>query len=454
LDFYYTTATIKTVLDHPTRGSNQLFRAQVTSKQYVDIMKNPFAHTGRDSLIPSTPRYNMLRPNYAGQHVSSQLYPDPTVFGWKFTGSAEESRVEFFEKKMDTGDVVKLDFYYTTATIKTVLDHPTRGSNQLFRAQVTSKQYVDIMKNPRAHTGQGYRRKENRRTDRSIGNRKDKYDEFDRVPSIQNETDMGDTNTPDVSANATYYARDDNYDFKKQGHLNRRDQMSKLHQSSDYDRWKEAIKKEYAVIHAKFYVSLPKKMHRQAPPNGSRSGFNQRRGRQANPLPLPEQSTVMDIKAAENATLGTKYEATDPSLNMGRSSVRMERINGLKDDKQWKGDPVFEKKLYYRAEKVVNGEGCDEDSDEMMSEDENEGANEECGSLNEYKTAKIDQVKQYYSDLNEYITDPEEAEERLRSVKNKIHMSQTNADVDDVVKMFHSDLTHREIVDSTNMKCL
>ena len=414
-----------------------------------------YTPNGDSNHKPITPRYNGLRPDYAGQRVSLDQYPDPTAFGWKFTGSVQASLVEFFEKKMNIGGFVKLDFYYTTRTIKTVLHHPTSGKNQLFRAQVTPEQFVDIMKNPRAHTGQGYRRHENRPTDNNINNEEKEDEEFDRLPLVENQTgneaeaEMGDTNASEVSVPATYYARDDNYDFKRQGHQNRRDQMSKLQQSNDYAEWKEANKKEYAVIHAKFYVSIPKRMYQRAPPNTARGGSKQRRGKQIDPLALPEQSTVMDIKAAENATLGTKYEATGAPQKIARSFVRMERINGLKDDKDWKGDPVFEKKLYYRAENVVNGQGFGDDSDEM-SEDENEEVVQN-PPLSEYKTEKIDQVKQYHSELSVYIPDPEEAEQRLRNVKNKIHLSESNSYVDDVVKIFYSDLIHRQIVDSTSM---
>jgi len=411
-------------------------------------------------IKPVTPRYNNLRPDYGGQRVSLEKYPDPSSLGWKFTGSVQESRVEFFEKRMNNGGLIKLDFYYTTGTVKTVIDHPTSGRNQLFRALVTSEQYIDILKNPRAHTGQGYRRQENRPANDNTNNHDEEKDEFDQFPVVGNQTgdtkdaEMKDGSGPEVSnVPVTYYAKDDNYDFKKQGHLNRRNQMSKLQQSNDYVEWKEANKKEYAVIHAKFYVSIPKRMYGRSPPNTAGGGFKQRSGKQIKQLPLPEQSAVMDIKAAENATLGTKYEAIGPPQKIVRSHVRMERINSLKDDKDWKGDPVFEKKVYYRAEKVVNGQGFNHFSDDEMSEDENEEVSQ-YSLLKEYKTEKIAQVEQYYSELSMFVPDPEEAEQRLRNVKNKIHLAESNTDVDDIVSLFYNDLTHRELVESTSMNCL
>ena len=40
---------------------------------------------------PRTPRYNGMRPDYGGQRVSTESYPDPTSFGWTFTGGVEAS---------------------------------------------------------------------------------------------------------------------------------------------------------------------------------------------------------------------------------------------------------------------------------------------------------------------------------------------------------------------------
>jgi len=59
-------------------------------------------------------RYNGLRPIDTRDRVSILDYPDPTEFGWIFTGSNETYRVEYFECL-----TMKLDWYYTTATVKT-----------------------------------------------------------------------------------------------------------------------------------------------------------------------------------------------------------------------------------------------------------------------------------------------------------------------------------------------
>jgi hypothetical protein len=111
-------------------------------------------------------RYNGLRPTNLQDHVSTEDYPDPTELGWTFTGSNEASRVEFFERLFDDADgnagavaagAVKLDWYYTTGTVKTSMDHPSRGRTQLFGSRVTPELYQQILANPRQYTNVRYR---------------------------------------------------------------------------------------------------------------------------------------------------------------------------------------------------------------------------------------------------------------------------------------------------------
>ena len=61
--------------------------------------------------------------------------------------------------------LVKLDWYYTTATLKTSMDHPRQGKTQMFaRAGITPELYVQVLENPRVHTdAQRYQRKQPQR---------------------------------------------------------------------------------------------------------------------------------------------------------------------------------------------------------------------------------------------------------------------------------------------------
>lgn len=104
-------------------------------------------------------RYNGRRPSFKETgRVSYDDYPDPTQFGWTFTGSCEGGRAMFFEKDFAEHGVVKLDFYYTTGTVKTVLDHPRQGVTQLFAKgnDLTPEMYRKILRNPRQHTSVRY----------------------------------------------------------------------------------------------------------------------------------------------------------------------------------------------------------------------------------------------------------------------------------------------------------
>lgn len=106
-------------------------------------------------------RYNGQRPTDLTRRVSG--FPDAMDYGWTFTGSAD-SVVEFFEKKMPDESMVKLDFYFTTGTVKTSLDHPTQGKTQLFASKVTPDVYVQILQNPRVHTNVRYKKKRGGKT--------------------------------------------------------------------------------------------------------------------------------------------------------------------------------------------------------------------------------------------------------------------------------------------------
>ena len=110
----------------------------------------------KNQKSPQSQRYNGQRPTDLSRRVPIELYPDPTLWGWIFTGSWN-NYVEFFEK-----DGVKLDWYFTTGTVKTSMDHPQKGKTQLFGAKVKPEVYGEVMFDPRAHTNVRYHKKENR----------------------------------------------------------------------------------------------------------------------------------------------------------------------------------------------------------------------------------------------------------------------------------------------------
>ena len=57
-----------------------------------------------------------------------------------------------------TLDGARINVYYTTRTVGTAMEHPTQGKTQLFRRNCTPSELLEIFKNPRFHTGRGYKR--------------------------------------------------------------------------------------------------------------------------------------------------------------------------------------------------------------------------------------------------------------------------------------------------------
>ncbi len=100
-------------------------------------------------------RYNGRRPTYKRSgRVNYDNYPDPTAFQWQFTGSCETSCVEFFEKDFGSRlGVVKLDFFYAKGKVRTILEHPRKGTRSLFTKdnKISSNLYRKILLDPRGH---------------------------------------------------------------------------------------------------------------------------------------------------------------------------------------------------------------------------------------------------------------------------------------------------------------
>lgn len=51
----------------------------------------------------------------------------------------------------------RVNIYLTTLTVVTAINHPTKGKNQLYRKNLSYKQVLKVLSNPRQHTGEGYR---------------------------------------------------------------------------------------------------------------------------------------------------------------------------------------------------------------------------------------------------------------------------------------------------------
>lgn len=56
-------------------------------------------------------------------------------------------------------DGVRLNFWLSTGTVGSYLEHPRQGKTQLFRREIDMSEARDVFDNPRQHTGKGYHRK-------------------------------------------------------------------------------------------------------------------------------------------------------------------------------------------------------------------------------------------------------------------------------------------------------
>jgi hypothetical protein len=79
---------------------------------------------------------------------------NPEDYGWTCLGANQQSRVVFYEKNGD-----RMDYYPTTGTVKTMVDHPNQGRTQMFRRNLSNSQFKQVCLNPRSHTGHGYQTK-------------------------------------------------------------------------------------------------------------------------------------------------------------------------------------------------------------------------------------------------------------------------------------------------------
>jgi hypothetical protein len=77
---------------------------------------------------------------------------------WTWLDHQPESRMISFTKIGSDGRM-RINVYYTTMTVATVLNHPKQGRTQLFRKGVTPLELDAIFTNPRIHLNKGYKRR-------------------------------------------------------------------------------------------------------------------------------------------------------------------------------------------------------------------------------------------------------------------------------------------------------
>lgn len=118
-------------------------------------------HSNRHRQLSGRQRYDGRRPTYKGTgRVSYDEFPDPAAFRWSFTGSDESKCVEYFEKDYAKLGVIRLDFWYTEGTVRTVLEHRRKGEALLFskKSELKPKTYRKILRDPVKCTDKRYKK--------------------------------------------------------------------------------------------------------------------------------------------------------------------------------------------------------------------------------------------------------------------------------------------------------
>lgn len=73
--------------------------------------------------------------------------------GWEFCKfDKNNGMLSFIKPNRD-----RINIFLTTLTVVTAITHPKRGKNQLYRKDCRLDTVKELLKNPRLHTGNGYR---------------------------------------------------------------------------------------------------------------------------------------------------------------------------------------------------------------------------------------------------------------------------------------------------------
>jgi hypothetical protein len=122
----------------------------LSSSSNSPISASVFVHPNTNTNTNTNERHNTQLPNYnLTPRVPEHLYPNPSIYGWTFTGYNSLHCIEYYEKMTEKG-LVLLDFHCQIGTVRTVLQHPYFGSTPLFMKtrQLLPEVFCKILQNP------------------------------------------------------------------------------------------------------------------------------------------------------------------------------------------------------------------------------------------------------------------------------------------------------------------
>ena len=114
--------------------------------------------------IPPPAPVNAAAPAAAAAVGSSSWILDETVLDrlaslkhWEKIETNQPAMASYRKNIEEGTNNMRLNFYLSTGTVGSCLDHPTQGKTQLFRRQITDTESAAVFfDNPRQHTGKGY----------------------------------------------------------------------------------------------------------------------------------------------------------------------------------------------------------------------------------------------------------------------------------------------------------
>lgn len=85
---------------------------------------------------------------------ASSFYEESYKRGWRLLDVQEGCKMLSILR-----NGVRLNYYYTTGTVATAMNHPKKGRSQLYRKGLSWDEILSVLDNPREHTNAGYYKK-------------------------------------------------------------------------------------------------------------------------------------------------------------------------------------------------------------------------------------------------------------------------------------------------------
>jgi len=116
----------------------------------LDVRVHQLTEEAIRDVSKEEPKWNVIPMNVGAIILLSKKC------GWQhWQWHAREQYIRIY----DDSKVAFIDVWYTKMTVGTNVNHPKQGWNRMYRKHVSMEELEKIFRNPREHTGKGYRTK-------------------------------------------------------------------------------------------------------------------------------------------------------------------------------------------------------------------------------------------------------------------------------------------------------